>query len=201
MEPSYKGGNGGFCRDNYFDGRDQASTFYNVLERRLFSSPRGGQRTRFLQIWRYFHLADNSTAPPAGADGYDKLYRVREFLNIVSTNISREYKLSRDTAIDETMVPHTGRLSFKQCIKNKPTQWGIKLSVLSESQTGYVYKFQVYLGKDGGNPEQHLARRVVKDLTAPIEGNNHHLYMDNLYCDPYLLIERMNCGIFCCGTV
>ena len=32
-------------------------------------------RTRFLQIWRYFHLADNSTAPPVGADGYDKLYR------------------------------------------------------------------------------------------------------------------------------
>lgn len=46
-------------------------------------------RTRFLQICRYFHLADNSVAPPVGADGYDKLYRVREFLNIISSNISR----------------------------------------------------------------------------------------------------------------
>ena len=98
------------------------------------------------------------------------------------------------------MVPHKGRLSFKQYIKNKPTQWGIKLWTLSESQTGYVYKFQVYLGKEGG-PEHHLARRVVKDLTAPIEGNSHHLYMDNFYCDPNLFIERMNCSIFCCGTV
>ena len=57
-------------------------------------------RTRFLQIWRYFHLADNSVAPPVGDPGYDKLYRVREFLNIISRNISREYKLSRDIAID-----------------------------------------------------------------------------------------------------
>ena len=78
-------------------------------------------RTRFLQIWRYFHLADNSVAPPVGDPGYDKLYRVREFLNIISRTISREYKLSRDIAIDETMVPHKGRLSFKQYIKNKPT--------------------------------------------------------------------------------
>ena len=70
-------------------------------------------RTRFLQIWRYFHLADNSVAPPVGADGYHNLFRVREFLNIISSNISREYKLSRDIAIDET--------------KNKPTQCGINL--------------------------------------------------------------------------
>lgn len=48
-------------------------------------------RTRFLQIGRYLHLhvADNSVALPVGADGYDKLYRVREFLNIISSNISR----------------------------------------------------------------------------------------------------------------
>ena len=158
-------------------------------------------RTRFLQIWHYFHLADNSVAPPVGDPGYDKIYRVREFLNIILGNISREYKLSRDIAIDETMVPHKGRLSFKQYIKNKPTQWGIKLWVLSESTTGYVYKFQVYLGKEGGNPEQNLARRVVRDLTAPIEGNNHHLYMDNFYCDPHLFKERLNSGVYCCGTV
>ena len=205
MAPSYKGRNGGFHRHNNFDGHYQASTFSNVLERRLSYSPRGYQQCnvthQILQIWRYFHLADNSVAPPVGDPGYDKLYRVREFLNIISRNISREYKLSRDIAIDETMVPHKGRLSFKQYIKNKPTQWGIKLWVLSESLTGYVYKFQVYLGKEGGNTEKKLARRVVRDLTAPIEGNNHHLYMDNFYCDPHLFIERMNFGIYCCGTV
>lgn len=96
---------------------------------------------RLLQIWRYFHLADNSVAPARDTPGFDKLYRVREFLNIVSPNISTEYKLSRDISIDETMVPHKGRLSFKQYIKNKPTQWGIKLWVLSEARTGYVYRF------------------------------------------------------------
>lgn len=103
-------------------------------------------RTWFLQIWHHFHQADNSVALPVGADGYDTLYRVRKLLNIILLNISRECKLSRGIAIDETIIHHKGRLSFKQYIKNKPIQWGIKLKVLSETQTANVYKFQVYLG-------------------------------------------------------
>ena len=102
-------------------------------------------RTQFLQILQYFHLADSAAAPRE--EGYDKLYRVREFLNIVSVNIEREYNLSRDISIDETMVPHKERLAYKQYIKSKPTKWGIKVRVLSEARSGYIYKFQVYLGK------------------------------------------------------
>ena len=116
-------------------------------------------RDRFLQIWRYFHLADNSVAPARDTPGFDKLYRVREFLKIVSHNISTEYKLSRDISIDETMVPCTQGQAVLQTIhkKNKPTQWGIKLWVLSEARTSYVYRFQVYLGKENNNPERNLA--------------------------------------------
>ena len=31
-------------------------------------------QTRFLQIWQYFHLADNSKAAPRGSPGFDKIY-------------------------------------------------------------------------------------------------------------------------------
>ena len=136
-------------------------------------------RTRFFQIWRYFHLEDNSKAAAPGTVGHDKIYRIRNFLTIISRNVEREYRLSRDISIDETMVPHKGPLSFKQYIKNKPTRWGIKLWVLCEAETGYVYRFQVYLGKQGGHPETNLARRVVRDLTVTEHDRNHHLYMDN----------------------
>ena len=99
------------------------------------------------------------------------------------------------------MVPHKGRLSYKQYIKSKPTKWGIKLWVLSESITGYIYKFQVYLGKEAQQAEKHLARCVVKDLTVDLGGLNHHLYMDNFYCDPHLFNQLMVSNIHCCGTV
>ena len=81
-------------------------------------------QTRFLQIWRYFHLADNSSAVPRGEPGFDKIYRVRQFLNLILRNSQRLYRVNRDVSIDETMVPHKGRLSFKQYIKNKPLEGG-----------------------------------------------------------------------------
>lgn len=158
-------------------------------------------QTRFIQIWRYFHLADNSSAIPRGSPGFDKIYRVREFLNVILRNAHRLYRLDREITIDETMVPHKGRLSFKQYIKNKPTRWGIKLWVLCEAKTGYVYNFDVYLGKEEGNVEHNLARRVVRKLVSPIEKKCHHLYMDNFYCDPHLFLELETKEILACGTI
>ena len=99
------------------------------------------------------------------------------------------------------MVPHKGRLSFKQYVKNKPTRWGIKLWVLCEAETGYIFRFQVYLGKEEGNMETNVVRRVVRDLTITEHDKNHHSYMDNFYCDTYLLKELCSRKIFACGTV
>ncbi|KAL9967433.1 hypothetical protein ACROYT_G025655 [Oculina patagonica] len=159
-------------------------------------------QTRFLQIWRYFHLADNAVAIPRGAGGFDKIYRVRSYLNIILTNIRDEYRLEKNIAIDETMVAHKGKLAFKQYIKNKPTKWGIKLWVLSEARSGYVYRFQVYLGKEHGQqPEKHLARRVVRDLTVTETGKYYHLYMDNFYTDPHFFLELHSKQILACGTI
>lgn len=68
---------------------------------------------RFLNIWCYFYLVDNFVVFLVGDFGYDKFYRVREFLNIIFCNISREYKFLRDIVIDEIMVFYKGRLLFK----------------------------------------------------------------------------------------
>ena len=64
-----------------------------------------------------------------------------------------------------------------------------------------MYRFQVYLGKENNNPERNLAQRVVRDLTTTVAGSNHHLYMDNFYCDPHPFLECKDSGIYCCGTV
>lgn len=97
----------------------------NMLQRRL------------LQIWCYRHWADNSTAIPRGADGFDKLYHVREYLNIILRSIQQEYRLAKNIAIDETMVADKGKLSFKQYIKTKSTKWDLKLWVLCEATSGF----------------------------------------------------------------
>lgn len=40
-------------------------------------------RTRFLQILRYLHFADNTLAPPRDSADYNKLYKIQPFLDLV----------------------------------------------------------------------------------------------------------------------
>lgn len=103
----------------------QESIKNNMLQRRL------------LQMWCYCHLADNSTAIPRGADGFDKLYHVREYLNIILRSIQQEYRLAKNIAINDTKVADKGKLSLKQYIKTKSTKWDLKLWVLCEATSGF----------------------------------------------------------------
>ena len=47
------------------------------------------------------------------------------------------------------MVRSKARFSYKQYIRNKPTQWGFKLWCLCDPHTGYTVRFAVYRGKEG----------------------------------------------------
>ena len=97
-------------------------------------------RDRFQQIYRFLHFADNSQQPPVGTPGHDKLFKVRVLLDLVTHQFETNYAPNQTVTIDEAMIPFKGRLSFKQYMKNKPTKWGIKVFVLSDSQNGYVYR-------------------------------------------------------------
>ena len=59
-----------------------------------------------------------------------------------------------------------GRLGFKQYTQNKPTEWGIKVFVLSDAITGYVKGFQIYTGTAAAVDEHNpgATSRVVLGL-------------------------------------
>ena len=50
-------------------------------------------------------------------------------------------------SIGERMVQNKGIYGFRQCMKDKPTKWGMKLWVVADTVTGYTYDFEVYTGK------------------------------------------------------
>ena len=91
-------------------------------------------RITFEQIWQYLHLADN-----AQDDKTDKLFKVRHFVDLITTQFSENYTLPQPVTIDEAMILYKGRLSFKQYMKNKPTKRGIKVFVMSDATNGYEY--------------------------------------------------------------
>ena len=80
-----------------------------------------------------------------GEDGYDPLYKVRPLIQKLSETFDRP---RRELAIDDMMIGTRCRIHFLQYI---PTTWGIKAFVNAESTTGYVLKFEIYVGDSGSS--------------------------------------------------
>ena len=75
------------------------------------------------------------------------------------------------------------------------------LWALGEGTSGYCLCFQLYKGKSDAGQEHGLAYRVPMDLIDGYTNKNHHLYVDNFYTSPKLLLDLEAKFNFCCGTV
>ena len=70
----------------------------------------------------------------------------------------------KQVTIDEAMIQFKGRLAFKQYMKDKPVKWGgFKVFVLSDAHNGYMYRLEVYSGKnlDSSASDVGLCTRVM----------------------------------------
>ena len=87
--------------------------------------------------------------------------------------------------------------------KNKPTKWGVKVFVLSDTINGYVYRLQIYTGKQlDTTVDAGLCSRIVLELMTGLEYKDLQLYTDNYYSSPELFLKLYNdMGINSCGTI
>ena len=75
----------------------------------------------------------------------------------------------------------------------------------ADPHNGYVCQFQVYTWKKRGAAgvrvaEIGLGSRVVKDLTVPLQGKQHEIFMDNFFSSPQLFEDLHADGIYATGN-
>lgn len=155
---------------------------------------------RFFAILSHIHLNDNLSMPQKGEPNYDKLYKLRPLLDMLSENFIKFYKPSEKQAVDESMVKFKGRSTLKQYNPQKPIKRGFKIWVRADEH-GFVCEFQVYTGKTANLVEKQLGERVVIDLTHQIISKNYQVYFDNYFTSVNLMIELKSKNILACGTV
>ena len=117
----------------------------------------------------------NSEDQPARDDeNHDPLFKVRFLLDHIRNVCLSVYKRKQNLSVDEAMVAYTGRVSFKQYIRNKPTPWGFKVWCCAEAETGYLLNFQVYTGKSNAQHAEHgQGYQVVRSMLQGHLGKNH----------------------------
>ena len=76
-------------------------------------------RTRFFELHRYLHFADNSTLSPPGSPGYDRLGKIAP-IAMLSNQFAAVYNPGKEISMDEAMMPFKGRSSLKQYLPLKP---------------------------------------------------------------------------------
>jgi len=155
-------------------------------------------RNRFSLLLDYIHLNVKREMPKKG-EGYDKLYKIRSLLEMLSITYLKSYRPTKMQAIDKSMIRFKGRPSIKQYMPLKPIKRGYKVWIRANSNS-YISQFEIYT-EIGQTTEKCLGSRVFKTLTTDFFGKFHELYFDNYFTSlPVMHYLRMN-GVYACGTV
>ena len=162
------------------------------------------RRDRFLLLVRFFHFADNTKYNPADPDR-DKLYKIREVINMIKDRCGKMYAPGKSLSMDESLVLFKGRLSFKQYISSKRARFGIKLYQLC-TFNGILLNFILY----HGNLEPGLislencpliTERIPVTVMQKLLNKGHHLFIDNYYTSISLAEYLMQNGTYITGTI
>ena len=75
------------------------------------------------------------------------MYKAKSVLIYLPGNIRKYYTIGDKVTIDEAVVVYCGKLSFTQYIPGNPIDRDTKIWVRVDAITGYIDRFEVYLGK------------------------------------------------------
>ena len=173
----------------------------------LISTPIFSQimsRDRFFILMRFLHYADNKNINLADPD-QDKLYKVREVVNMTKERCFQVFSPGKDVSIDESLVLFKGRLSFQQYIKSKRARFGMKLYQLCTSN-GILLDFIVYHGNLAPQLIEMeegvlITERIPATLMEKHFGKVHNLYIDNFYTSLRLAKYLIENGTNVTGTI
>ena len=137
-------------------------------------------RHRFDWFLSNLHLNDNLLMPARNSPDYDKLYRIKPFIENLIGNFKKCFFPGEVVAVDESMMKFKGRSSFKQYNPMKPIKRGYKIWVLAD-KSGYFLDGDIYCGKAKEGITKDLGGSVVRKLTCELQGGCHKVFFDNYF--------------------
>ena len=138
----------------------------------------------------------------------DPFSTVKTFLTRLSDNFTRWYILEQTCCIDESCFPFKGRHKCRCYNPNKQFKWHFKAFCLNSSESGYLYSFFMYEGKDeersaysNCSATEYPVRRLFDPVRYPeLQRKNHILCTDNWYTSVVLSVYLISIGVYLIGT-
>ena len=124
--------------------------------------------------------------------------KVRLLLDHIRSASQSAFYPHKEVAVDETIVDFRGRVFFLQYMPKKPTKFGLKLFVLGDSSTGYVYDFILYTGSECTSQLPFAFNHLP---VAKILDKGHIVFCDRYYSSVALAETLASRGTGYVGTL
>ncbi|XP_013006050.2 piggyBac transposable element-derived protein 4 isoform X2 [Cavia porcellus] len=123
----------------------------------------------------------------------DNLAAIRSLFENFVSNCQAVYTPSKYMTIDEQLAAFHGRCSFKQCLPNKPSKYGIKMYTLVDAKTYYTFNLEIYPGTQPPGPYScsNKPNDVVNRLVAPISQSNRNVTFDSWFTSYPLMLHLL----------
>lgn len=103
---------------------------------------------RFQLLLKFFHFNDNDNRPEKSDPKHDRLYKIRPLIDHLFEYFQTVYNVGPDVAINESYLVWNKRLQLHPDVRFKRARFGIKLLRLCECNTGYTYRFKMYIDQE-----------------------------------------------------
>ncbi|XP_004923418.1 piggyBac transposable element-derived protein 4 isoform X2 [Bombyx mori] len=161
---------------------------------------------RFRLLSRCLHFSNNTACDLAMLTRRQvMLYKIQPLIDHLNKKFAELYNLGQNLAVDESLTMWKGWLDINQFIPQKAATVGIKTYEVCESQSGYLWRFEVHAGHDisasQDDPISGTVPALVLRLLNGLEHKGHTIWMDNFYNSPALARELKTRGFDCVGTL
>ncbi|UYV74012.1 IGF2R [Cordylochernes scorpioides] len=133
----------------------------------------------------------------------DRLSPIRDIFQTIIEKFQSCYTPAEYLTVDEMLVGFRGKCPFKIYIPSKPNKYGIKIVILADSRTHYMYNAMVYTGKSKTpkSKELSLPTQIVLDISRPLWKSNRNITADNWFTSIELVDKLKEHGLTYLGTM
>lgn len=134
---------------------------------------------RFKFLLRMLRFDDKTTRHARRAT--DKLAPIREIWQKFISNCTKNYTPASYCTIDEQILSFRGRCPFKVYNGSKPDKYGIKIVMLNDSRTFYMYTAEPYVGRVVTEKGESVPSYYIRKLSEPVHGTARNITCDNWF--------------------
>ncbi|XP_071563491.1 piggyBac transposable element-derived protein 4-like [Temnothorax nylanderi] len=136
-------------------------------------------RNRFSVISRNLRFDDKTTR--AERRETDKFAPIRELWEQFISNCTKYYNPASYCTIDEQLISFRGRCPFKVYNGAKPDKYDIKIVMLNDSRTLYMFSAEPYVGRVTTEKGESVPSYYIRKLSQPLHGTKRNITCDNWF--------------------